>query len=93
MGSALGPLSLGNSLVGALSGWNGFGMAILEHGAGMMQAGCPSFLSLGVGGQSYFNFLVSTASTVFLCAEFTESSYTFLQAGVLGPQHSFSYKL
>ena len=31
-----------------------------EYGSGKIEAGCPSSLGFGVGGQSYSNFLAST---------------------------------
>ena len=33
----------------------------LEHGFGVIYAGVPSFLCVGIRGQSYSNFLTSTA--------------------------------
>ena len=38
----------------------GVGSKKLEYGPGTIYPGCPSFLGVGVGGQSYSNFLAST---------------------------------
>ena len=37
----------------------------LKHGSSMICDGVPSFQSVGVGGQSFSNFLASTEGTVY----------------------------
>ena len=58
------------------------GPARLERGSGMISAGIPSFLGLGVRGRSYSNFL---ASTVLFLSQPSKGRTSGLTEHLIGP--------